>query len=186
MTDPTTLGADAASPEPETTPTPAEPTPESSPPATPAPETPDDVARQRDEYYDLLLRKTAEFDNYRKRTDRERRELADYAASNVLGELLPVVDDLERALAALTDDTQAETYRAGVELIHKQMLELLSKHGVTPLEAIGKPFDPNFHQAVAREIGAPTDDGIVLDEFRRGYMLGDRLLRAAMVKVGSS
>jgi len=144
------------------------------------------VARQRDEYYDRLLRKTAEFDNYRKRTERERRELADRSTADLLSQLLPIVDDLERALDTPPDGAAAEAYRAGVELIHKQLLELLARRGVTPIETLGQPFDPNYHQAVAREIGSPERDGFVIDEFRRGYMLGERLLRAAMVKVSAS
>ena len=182
MTDPTQSRDDSANPDLD------QPTPEAADPipVSHAPEEPEAVARQRDEYYDLLLRKTAEFDNYRKRTDRERRELAEYAAADLLGELLPVVDDLERALAAPADESSAEAYRAGVELIHKQMLDLLAKRGVSPIEAVGQPFDPNFHQAVAREVSEPERDGLVIDEFRRGYMLGNRLLRAAMVKVATT
>lgn len=149
-------------------------------------EDPEAVARQRDEYYDLLLRKTAEFDNYRKRVDRERRELAEHAASDLLAQLLPIVDDLERALATSATDASAEAYRAGVELIHKQLLELLAKRGVKAIKAVGQPFDPNYHQAVAREVGSPEQDGLVTAEFRRGYMLGERLLRPAMVKVAAS
>ncbi len=143
------------------------------------------ILRERDEYYDRLLRKTAEFDNYRKRVDRERREQAEYAAADVLGDLLPIVDDLERALQT-APDTGAEAYRKGVELIHKQMVDLLRRRGVTPIEAVGREFDPHVHQAVTHEVVPGHPEGEVVEEFRRGYKLHDRLLRPAMVKVAKA
>jgi molecular chaperone GrpE len=148
---------------------------------------PEELKRQRDEYYDRLLRQAAEFDNYRKRIERERRELAEGAAADLVVELLPVLDDLERALKADVGSGQAgDAIRAGVELIHRQLVELLRKRGVTPIEAVGHPFDPHFHQAVAQEMSSQHPDGEVMAEFRRGYMLGDRLLRPAMVKVAKA
>ena len=143
-------------------------------------ESPDQLKRQRDDYYDRLLRKTAEFDNYRKRTDRERLQLSEAAAADLLQELLPLVDDMERALRSEGSDT---AIRKGVELIHKQMLEILRKRGVRPIEALGADFDPHYHMAVAHEAADDRREGEVIEEFRRGYMLGDRLLRPAMVKV---
>ena len=143
----------------------------------------EEVQRQRDEYYDRLLRKTAEFDNFRKRTERERRVLADSAAADLLEELLPLVDDLERALKADAGTEGAEAYRRGVELIHRQLSEILRKRGVRPIEALGADFDPHFHQAVAYEPSGEHRESEVTEEFRRGYMLGDRLLRPSMVKV---
>lgn len=151
-----------------------------------APDTPGtDVQRQRDDYYDRLLRKTAEFDNYRKRTERERQSLADAAAADLISELLPLVDNLERALRAEpgTDQAGTEAYRRGVELIHRQLLDVLRKRGVRPIETEGADFDPYYHQAVAHEQVKGRREGEVIEEFRRGYMLGDRLLRPAMVKV---
>ena len=141
-----------------------------------------ELKKQRDDYYDRLLRKTAEFDNYRKRTDRERLQLSEAAAADLLTELLPLVDDLERALKA-DAGSDAEGIRKGVELIHKQLLEVLRKRGVRPIEALGADFDPHVHQAVAHEPAEGRREGEVIEEFRRGYMLGDRLLRPAMVKV---
>jgi molecular chaperone GrpE len=143
----------------------------------------DAAARQRDEYYDLLLRKTAEFDNYRKRTDRERQTLSETVAADLISELLPLVDDLERALEADVSDPGANAYRKGVELIHRQLLDALRKRGVRAIEVEGADFDPYFHQAVAYEPAEGRREGEVIEEFRRGYMLGDRLLRPAMVKV---
>jgi molecular chaperone GrpE len=148
----------------------------------PAPD-PAELQRQRDEYYDLLLRKSAEFDNYRKRVERERQSLAESAAFGIIEELLPLVDDLERALKVDTGPEGAEAYRRGVELIQRQLAETLRKRGVKPVEALGADFDPHYHQAVAHEAVEGRRDGEVIEEFRRGYMLGDRLLRPSMVKV---
>jgi molecular chaperone GrpE len=142
-----------------------------------------ELQRQRDEYYDRLLRNTAEFDNYRKRVERERGQHAEAAASALLKELLPLVDNLERALRAEAGSEGADAYRRGVELIHQQLVELLRKRGVRPIEALGENFDPHFHQAVAHEMAEGRREGEVIEEFQRGYMLGDRLLRPAMVKV---
>jgi molecular chaperone GrpE len=148
-------------------------------------ETPPDAAeiqRQRDEYYDLLLRTRAEFDNYRKRIDLERQESAAAAAADLFRDLLPLVDDLERALGA-DAGADAEGYRKGVELIHRQLLDLLRRRGVQPIDALGADFDPHVHQAVTYEPAPDRREGEVIEELRRGYMLGDRLLRPSMVKV---
>ena len=144
----------------------------------------DRLQRERDEYYERLLRTAADFDNYRKRTDRERRELAERAATALLTDLLPLVDDLERALAANVRDGDVD--RRGVEIIHKQLLDLLALRGVETIEALGADFDPNLHQAVAHEPSDAHRDGEVIEELRRGYTLRDRLLRASMVKVAKA
>ena len=145
-----------------------------------------DAAAQRDEYYDLLLRKTAEFDNYRKRVERERAALASAAAADLIEELLPVIDNLERALEAPADEGSAAAYRDGVELIHRQMLDLLRKRGVTPIETAGQMFDPNLHQAIAHEESSDHGAGEIIGEVRRGYLVGSRLLRASMVRVAKT
>ena len=144
---------------------------------------PSELQKQRDEYYDLLLRKTAEFDNFRKRTERERLTLSEAAAADLIEELLPLVDDLERALQAEAGPESAEAYRRGVELIHRRLQDVLRKRGVRPIEALGADFDPYYHQAVSHEPAEGRREGEVIEEFRRGYMLGDRLLRPSMVKV---
>ena len=147
----------------------------------------DELQRQRDDFYDRLLRKTAEFDNYRKRVERDRQSMADAVTTDVVRDLLPLVDDLERALKAGTGaDTGAdgaEAYRRGVELIHRQLLEILRKRGVTAIEALGTDFDPHVHQAIAYEPAPGKRDGEVIEEFGRGYMLNDRMIRPAVVKV---
>jgi molecular chaperone GrpE len=141
-----------------------------------------DLQRQRDDYYDRLLRKTAEFDNYRKRIDRERAQQSEAAAADLLEELLPLVDDLERALK-VDSGADGAAIRRGVELILKQLVETLRKRGVKPIDSLGADFDPHFHMAVAYDPADGRREGEVIEEFRRGYMLGDRLLRPAMVKV---
>ncbi|MCX6544615.1 MAG: nucleotide exchange factor GrpE [Acidobacteria bacterium] len=141
------------------------------------------LEQERDQYYDRLLRTSAEFDNYRRRVDRERREQADRTVTDVFLEMLPIIDDLERALKAEAAGEQAEAYRQGVELIYRQMVELLRRRGVTPFDALGQDFDPHLHQAVVSEEAPDRRDGEVIEQFRRGYMAGDRLLRPATVKV---
>ena len=142
------------------------------------------LRREKDTLQDRLLRTAAEFDNYRKRVDRDRREQAEAATADALADLLPIIDDLERALKAPKGDL--ESFRKGVELIYQQMIELLRKRGVKPVDAVGADFDPRYHQAVVQESSADHREGEVMEEFTRGYMLGDRLLRPAMVKVAKA
>jgi molecular chaperone GrpE len=162
-----------------------------SPAATDPPETTVDtdrlaaLQRERDEYYDRLLRKTAEFDNYRKRIERERREQADQAVVDLLQELLLVVDDFDLALTVDADET-AGPYKKGIELIHAKLHDLLKKYGVRPIETIGVDFDPNLHQAVIHEVSPEHREGEVIGELRRGYMMNDRLLRPASVRVAKA
>jgi molecular chaperone GrpE len=144
----------------------------------------EELRREKDSLQDRLLRTAAEFDNYRKRVERERRDLADYMKADILAEILPIVDNFERALQAPSSDT--DSLRKGVELIHKQMHDFLRKRGVTPIEALGADFDPNFHQAVIHETSPLHREGEVIEELQRGYMLGDKLLRPAMVKVAKA
>jgi molecular chaperone GrpE len=143
------------------------------------------LQRERDELYDRLLRATAEFDNYRKRVDRERRGHADQAIVDLLQELLLVVDDFDLALTVDAGEG-ATAYRKGIELIHAKLYDLLRKNRVKPIEALGADFDPNLHQAVVHEDSPDHRDGEVIEELRRGYTLGDRLLRPAMVKVAKA
>ena len=151
-------------------------------------ETPPEIAdlqRERDEYYDRLLRKTAEFDNYRRRIERERREQADQTVVDLLQDLLAVVDDFDRALTVDAGEGGA-AYRKGIELIHAKLHDLLRRHGVKPIEALGADFDPNVHQAVMHEASPEHREGEVIGELRKGYTINDRLLRPAMVKVAKA
>jgi molecular chaperone GrpE len=143
------------------------------------------MRREKDTLQDRLLRTAAEFDNYRKRVDRDRRDQADAATADALTGLLPIIDDLERALKAPTGE-DVESFRKGIELIHQQMLELLRKRDVKPIEAMGADFDPRYHQAVVHESSPDHREGEIIEEFARGYMLGNRLLRPAMVKVAKA
>lgn len=142
-----------------------------------------ELERERDTFKDLLLRRTAEFENFRKRTDRERLAQSEAAAGDLMSELLPLVDDLERALQAEAGSEGADAYRRGVELIHRQLSEVLRKRGVKPIDALGADFDPHYHQAVSYEPAEGRRDGEIIEEYRRGFTLGDRLLRPSMVKV---
>jgi molecular chaperone GrpE len=141
-----------------------------------------DLRRERDALQDRLLRTAAEFDNYRKRMDRERRDLSEYAAADIVSEILPILDNFERALQAPSGVDEG-SFRKGIELIHKQMLDLLRKRGVRPIDALGADFDPNVHEAVIHEASDTHREGEVMQELQRGYRLGERLLRPAMVKV---
>ena len=145
-----------------------------------------DPAAERDEYRDLLLRKQAEFDNYKKRVERDRVKANRQAERALLIALLPLLDDFERALGTPVEEGGTEAYRAGVELIHRQLLEVLRKRGVTPIDTTGARFDPNLHEAVAYQTSDGHEDGDVIDEFRRGYLFDEELLRAAMVRVAKA
>lgn len=144
-----------------------------------------DLQRERDDLYDRLLRKSAEFDNYRKRIERERREQADQAVTDLLLELLSAVDDFDRALT-VDAGPGAAAYRKGIELIHAKLHDLLRKYDVRPIDALGTDFDPNLHQAVMHEASPDHREGEVIGELQRGYLIHGRLLRPAMVKVAKA
>ena len=153
----------------------------------PAPVLADEIVelrKERDTLQDRLLRQAAEFDNYRKRVDRERKDSAQFAALDFVEELLPVIDDFERALQIQAPG--ANSYRQGLEIIHRALMDMLRKRGVTPIEAVGTTFDPQVHQAVAYEEAPDRRDGEVMEQFTRGYRLGDKLVRPAMVKVAKA
>ena len=147
----------------------------------------DGLLAEKSALYDKLLRGQAEFENYRKRTERERAELYQHGRDDVLLQFLPVVDNFERALSSLeTSEGDAEALRHGVELIHKQFKDALSKLGLEAVEAVGQTFDPHVHEAVTTEATDKHKENTVIQEFQRGYKIGDRLLRPAKVKVASS
>ncbi len=129
---------------------------------------------------DRSMRTLADFDNFRKRSERERQEQRRYALLEPLRDFLEVIDNLGLALSA---GGSAEDLKRGVEMIHRQMQDLLRRHGVKDVEALGQPFDPALHEAVAREEDPTVKKTTVVEELRRGYFLHDRLLRPAMVKV---
>jgi len=139
------------------------------------------IEKEKKEY--LYLR--ADFDNYRKRMLKEREELLKNAGEKVLKGLLPIVDDFERGLQATKNADNAEGVREGMELIYNKLMKFLADNGVTPIESTGRPFDADFHEAIAT-IPAPTPDlkGKVVDTTTRGYMINDKVLRHAKVAVG--
>jgi molecular chaperone GrpE len=145
----------------------------------------EDLRRERDDFQDRWLRKSAEFDNYRKRVERERREQADQAVVSLMHDLLLVIDDFDRALT-VASGPEAEAYRRGVELIHQKLTDLMKKRGVHTFQSVGTDFDPNRHQAVVQESSPEHREGEVIEELQKGYMLGERLLRPAMVKVAKA
>ena len=143
-----------------------------------------ELKKQRDDYYDRLLRKTAEFDNYRKRSSKEQQDFRDYALAEALKSLLPIMDSLDRALK--TNAASVEDFRSGIELIDKQFHDALARLGVEPVPAAGELFNPNLHQAVQMVETDEVEDHRVIDELQRGYRIKDRLLRPAMVRVASN
>jgi len=138
---------------------------------------------QVEEHQQRYLRAQADFDNFRRRTIKEREELAQYATMKLLNQLLPVVDNFERAIAAAKQNSDFEALSKGVDMISRQFNQVLEQEGLKPMEAIGQPFNPEYHQAVMQEQSEEHEEGIVLEELQKGYMLKDKVLRPAMVKV---
>ena len=139
------------------------------------------VAKEKKEYLFLM----AEFDNFRKRTLREKSDIIRNAGENVLKGLLPIVDDFERGLEATAKATDPESIRTGMELIYNKLIKYLAQNGVTPIESTGKPFDADIPEAIANvPIPAESQRGVVIDTLTKGYMLNDKVLRHAKVAVG--
>lgn len=135
-------------------------------------------------YLDRLARLQAEFDNFRKRSVREQQEYRDYALTDALKQVLPILDSLDRALKS--EGVSLEDFRSGVELIDRQFHDVLTRLGVEPISAQGQPFDPSLHQAIQMVETTEVPDNHVIDELQRGYRLRDRVLRAAMVRVAKN
>jgi molecular chaperone GrpE len=143
----------------------------------------EDALRDKEKYYDLLLRKQAEFENFRKRIERERAESRSSAAIDLVRRLLPALDNLERGLRS--SEGAADPLRQGVVLIHQQILDALRKEGLQPIESLGSPFDPQFHEAVEVLDVDGFEQGVIVEEMQKGYTFNGRLLRPALVKVAS-
>lgn len=137
---------------------------------------------EKSDIYDKLLRKAADFDNYRKRTEKEKREQQQYALADFMSELIHTLDNFERAFAH-TDEQVSPEYQKGMQLIYRQLRDLMEKKGLRPIPVEGKPFDPNIHEAISREERDDLPDGTVLEELQKGYFFRDKLLRPALVKV---
>jgi len=140
----------------------------------------DRLIAESQDLQDRLLRRQAEFENFRRRAERERADILEYASTDTVRSLLPIIDDFERALKVESADKE---YVRGMELIYNRLSEALKKLGLEPIEAVGQMFDPNLHHAVDREETQEHEDQKVLDEYQRGYYFRGKLLRPAMVKV---
>jgi molecular chaperone GrpE len=145
----------------------------------------DALKQERDGLYDRLLRKQAEFDNYKKRVEREKSEFMQFASADLIKELLNALDSFELALKNAAAKPDAQSILRGSELIYKQIQDTLTRFGLKPIEAKGKTFDPHFHQAVATQPTDEVEENTVIEEMRKGYLLNGRLLRPAMVSVAA-
>ncbi|OQY04676.1 MAG: nucleotide exchange factor GrpE [Desulfobacteraceae bacterium 4572_123] len=142
--------------------------------------------KKADKNYDSFLRVSAEFDNYKKRTAREMNDFRKFANESLVKDLLPVVDNLERALESSDGNGKSDGIAAGIELTLKEILKILDRFSVKPIDALGKNFDPCFHQAVLQEETCDHEENMVLKELQKGYMLHDRLIRPSMVVVSKA
>src|SRR5437879_5308767 len=138
-----------------------------------------------DRFRDLALRSQADFENYKKRCAREKEEAIKYANNSLLQRLVAIIDNFELGLAAAKEQGQQSPIYSGMVLVQKQLNDLLAENGLQPIEAEGKPFDPNLHEAIAHEPSDEVPEGTVLRQARRGYRFKDRLLRPAKVVVSS-
>ncbi|MEK3788272.1 nucleotide exchange factor GrpE [Paenibacillus sp. FSL K6-1230] len=141
------------------------------------------LAAELEEQQQRLLRTQADFDNFRRRTQKEKEELAKYASMKLVTELVPVLDNFERALASAPQSDEGESFTKGVSMIFRQLESVLTAEGVRAMEAVGQPFNPEFHQAIMQVESDEHEEGIVVEEVQKGYMLKDKVLRPAMVKV---
>lgn len=145
-----------------------------------------EITRERDDYRDRYQRALADMENAAKRHRREMTEHRLYSVAEFARELLPVVDNLQRALDGVAEDHQDDPFVAGVKLVENEFLRTLENHGVSRVEAIGEPFDPMHHEAIMQDERGDVEPGTVTEELARGYRLGERLLRAAVVKVAKA
>lgn len=135
------------------------------------------------EFYEHLQRLQAEFDNYRKRTQKEKEDTVKYAAERLIEALLPILDNFDRAMAASQNNQDFVGFVQGMELILRQMQNILAKEGLAAIDALGEPFDPNLHEAVVQVESEDHPENTVVEELQKGYYLKEKVLRPAMVKV---
>ena len=140
---------------------------------------------QIEELNDKLKRQMAEFDNFRKRTEKEKTQMYDMGAKSIIEKILPVIDNFERGLAAVPEEQREDAFVVGMDKVYRQMLTELDASGVKPIEAVGQEFDPNFHNAVMQVESEEYDSGVVAQEFQKGYMYKDSVVRHSMVAVVS-
>jgi molecular chaperone GrpE len=135
------------------------------------------------ELTDRLLRTVAEFDNFRKRSEKEKASMYDMGVKSIIEKILPIVDNFERGLGTITEKEKESAFAQGIELIYKQLLTSLDEIGLKPIDAVGKAFDPNLHNAVMHGEDEALEENIVSDEFQKGYLYRDMVVRHSMVKV---
>ncbi len=140
---------------------------------------------QIEELTDRVQRQMAEFDNFRKRSEKEKAAMYEVGVKSVIEKILPTIDNFERGFAGLTEEQKEDAFVQGMEKVYRQMLTTLESIGVTPIEALGKEFDPNFHNAVMHVEDEETGDYIVVVEFQKGYLYRDSIVRHSMVKVAN-
>ena len=140
---------------------------------------------QIEELNDKLKRQMAEFDNFRKRTEKEKTQMYDMGAKSIIVKILPVIDNFERGLAAVPEEQREDAFVVGMDKVYRQMLTELDASGVKPIEAVGQEFDPNFHNAVMQVESEEYDSGVVAQELQKGYMYKDSVVRHSMVAVVS-
>lgn len=140
---------------------------------------------QVDELQNKLLRAQADFDNFRRRARQEKEEFAKYASQKLLEQLIPVFDNFERAVSASKENQDLDSLSKGIDMIYRQMSQVLEQEGVKPIEAVGQPFNPEYHQAVMQVESEEHDEGIIVEELQKGYMLKEKVIRPSMVKVSS-
>jgi len=145
----------------------------------------EEAKKQAEEHYQRLLRTQADFDNFRRRTQKEKEDQAKYASLKVIEQLLPVVDNFDRALSASKENKDYDALAKGIDMIFRQLEQVLTAEGLKPMEVVGQPFNPEFHQAIMQVESEEHEEGIVVEEIQKGYMLKDKVLRPAMVKVSS-
>ncbi len=138
-----------------------------------------------DELTDRLTRQMAEFDNFRKRTEKEKSQMYEIGAKDIIEKILPVVDNFERGLSSMSEDEKATPFAEGMEKIYKQLMTTLEEIGVRPIEAVGQEFDPDFHNAVMHVEDEEFGENIISEEFQKGYMYRDSVVRHSMVKVAN-
>ena len=140
---------------------------------------------QIEELTDKVKRQMAEFDNFRKRTEKEKSQMYDMGAKTIVEKILPVIDNFERGLAAVPEDNKEDAFVVGMDKIYRQMLTVLEEAGVKPIEAVGAEFDPNFHNAVMHVEDETLGENVVAEELQKGYMYRDTVVRHSMVKVAN-
>ena len=140
---------------------------------------------QIEELTDKVKRQMAEFDNFRKRTEKEKSQMYDMGAKTIVEKILPVIDNFERGLAAVPEDNKEDAFVVGMNKIYRQMLTVLEEAGVKPIEAVGAEFDPNFHNAVMHVEDETLGENVVAEELQKGYMYRDTVVRHSMVKVAN-